>query len=265
MSEVIRPLEQAKLQPRHTVSSERGLRPYQEDRFVVDVVKSPKNGRLDVLAVMDGHVGYEVAELASLRLVPLLQENLTGLDGDIESALRMTLQSLNEETRAMYEGSTLSVVVIPEDQKKAFIAILGDSPVIIRGANGAVNISPEHNARSNEEERKSAIERGAEYERGYLVNPANGSGLQISRALGDSSLDSFLNRESEIYSVDLDKDSFIIVATDGVFDPTHEDTEHEINRLVDQVSEGSGAADLVRDAIARRTEDNATAIVWRHS
>ena len=41
----------------------------------------------------------------------------------------------------------------------------------------------------------------------------------MTRVLGDTELDSIINRQPEIYSVPLG--SFLLVGSDGLFDPTH--------------------------------------------
>ena len=85
----------------------------------------------------------------------------------------------------------------------------------------------------------------------------------MSRAFGDCDLSRFLSREPEVYAVDLGEKSFVIVATDGIFDPGHATTKHEVERLSEMVANGTNAEGLVQDAVKRQTRDNATAIVWR--
>ena len=245
-----------------TVRSEEGARYYQEDRYVVEEL-CVDDRHLPILAVMDGHGGEKVSELAKTTLVELLRRGIENAGGNITAGLSSAVEALNDNTRSMRAGSTLSLVVVDRENMRAHVAILGDSPVIIQSDKPDLNISPDHNAISNPVERNAAIARGAEFDGMYLIDPSSGSGLQMARALGDCSLDSFLSREPEVYEVGLNYESFIVVASDGVIDPAHETTEEEIERLVKMVAEGASASDLVEDAIKRQTGDNVTAIVWR--
>ena len=141
-------------------------------------------------------------------------------------------------------------------------AVIGDSPVIILDRENKIIVSPDHNVRSNPVELEKAKKKGAAYEMGYTMSPSGG-GLQMSRALGDESLDSILDREPEVYSVPLGEKSLIILGTDGLFDPGHSDTAAQVGRIVILTMNGAGARELVQDALDRMTCDNVTAIVWR--
>ena len=148
------------------------------------------------------------------------------------------------------------------------VAILGDSPVIVQNRNQNPWVSPEHNVITNEKEREAAVKRGAIYKFPYIHDAedyarASGVcwGVQMSRAFGDYSLYRVLNRKPEILSVPIAPGTIVIVATDGVLDPSHSDASAHINRLLRKVACGSGAKALVNDALKRETGDNATAIV----
>jgi serine/threonine protein phosphatase PrpC len=248
-----------------TFHTELGSRDYQEDRFVAETAGETA---LQILAVMDGHGGFDVAQLAADKLVPVIQESYAEASGpqkNIESVLETAVSKLNEATRQADSGSTLSIVAIPEDESKAYVTILGDSPVIISDSNGEIHTSPEHNVRSNFSERENAVTRGAYYDGiGYIGANSSSQKLQMSRVLGDRELDGILDRTPEIYSVELGEDSFVIVATDGVLDPSHRgDLKTQSSWLADTVREGADAETIVLDTIRRGGTDNATAIVWR--
>src|SRR5205085_1169323 len=87
---------------------------------------------------------------------------------DPSRALRDTVQRMAQRLSIEPSGSTLSAVYISPDKKVAHVAILGDSPVIIRDSRGEWNLSPLHNARTNLEERTAALAQGARYSEGYL-------------------------------------------------------------------------------------------------
>ena len=85
----------------------------------------------------------------------------------------------------------------------------------------------------------------------------------MSRALGDADLDKVLSREPGVYSEPLGPDSWVLLATDGVFDPAHEGA-YGPRDAAEQISAQLITAQvIVNDAVNRRTGDNATAILVR--
>lgn len=183
---------------------------------------------------------------------------------DIEHTLATSVASLHEMTKNSSSGSTLSVAVIPEDEPRAHVAILGDSPVMIFDGNGGINMSPSHNSRDNPKELEEAIKRGAKPQRGYIGADGSRELLQITRALGDRELGSVLSREPDIYSADITEDSVVMVSSDGVLGSGQKDNQRAIAYLENLLTvEKIDAEELVRDASRRGSKDNATAIIWR--
>jgi len=241
-----------------------GGRSHQEDFYLFDdlSMNEIKNGHGQMMAVLDGHNGPETAERVFKALYGVFGVSLAMHKGDVAAAMKDAVSKLSWMTESNEAGSTLSIVYIPEGQKTAHVAVIGDSPVIILDKDNKVIVSPDHNVRSNPTELEKAKKKGAFYELGYIMSPLGG-GLQMSRALGDKRISSILDREPDIYSVPLGEKSFIIIGTDGLFDPGHFDTAAQVGRLVVLTMNGAGAKELVQDALDRRTCDNVTAIVWR--
>lgn len=229
-----------------------GARDYQEDRLVVAY---PAGGML--FAVIDGHGGHVVAERVKTRLITLWEQ--FAATPTIEQRLQNVFAALHTENEFSHDGAAVSVVYLGDDGREAHVAILGDAPVVIRDSEGNINISPEHNVRSNMKEREAVTKRGGYYHGGYAFAGHGHNGLQMSRALGDASLDSILNREPEIYSVRLGDASFILLGTDGVFDPSHQ--ELNVTPIVELIDAGKTAEDLVTRAVKLPTHDNASAIL----
>jgi serine/threonine protein phosphatase PrpC len=233
-----------------------------------------------LLAVADGHGGDTTSSYVAQQLSDGLFDRMllssSGSDKNgVEEALRMTFQFLNDstlqlskQTRAHYEtGTTLSVVYVSGRLDKAHIAVIGDSPVILARKNGnAIKISPEHNARSNEEERKAAEKRGGIYEDGYMHSRSKGGmGLQMTRDIGCHSMGDVLLRYPDIYELSIQDGDVLILASDGLLDPAHVEGQEEVKRIARLVlEEGAEADDLVNDALKRLTGDNVSAIVYRH-
>lgn len=247
-----------------TVATAKGYRESQEDRYVIAYIEA-EHGKGQLMALMDGHGGSSAADKVAQSVEKSFIQALAESKGDIKQALYKAVEVLAYMTQNEKSGTTLSLVYVPDDESRAYVAVIGDSPVIITDKSGKIRVSPEHNVRSNPGELDAARERGAIYSGGYIFDPASQSGLQLSRALGDRELARVLSREPDIYSVELGKESVIIVASDGVFDPSHGDVSTEITQVVDLVRGGGDAQALVDDASMRMTGDNATAIVWKAS
>jgi len=244
-----------------TTATKKGPRSYQEDRFVV-----VEHGDGVLLAVADGHGGVDVAKYVANHLKETWEACYDDMAqtplaewGIVMQALKHTVQNLHAETQWLSAGSTLSIAFIPAHKKTAYIAVLGDSPVIVRKPNGELHISPEHNVRTNAAECDAAVERGAFIHCGYMSARYSGPGIQMTRVLGDAELDSIINREPEIYSVSLG--SFLLVGSDGLFDPTHRTSVAEqAAHLAECIFDGKDAKGIV-DA-TEPAHDNVTAILW---
>jgi serine/threonine protein phosphatase PrpC len=154
-------------------------------------------------------------------------------------------------------------VFIPKDEHRVEIAVLGDSPVIAKLADGSIFVSEEHNVRTNMAEADAAIARGGFVNSGYLFASYSGNGLQMTRSLGDYELDSVLSREPEVFSHVLGKDSWVLVCSDGAVDPSHAAAKASIDSIVALVEAGGDAQEIVERALAAKTGDNVTAILVR--
>jgi len=227
----------------------KGLRTYQEDRsFVLTTERGMYMG------VFDGHGGDECAEYCVNRMPDILAEFPDAMPCDI-------LNTLNNETRDMYAGCTASVVFIPNGETAVHVAVLGDSPVIVKGADRPIWVSPEHNVRTNKAEADAAMARGGFVSGGYLFANYSGNGLQMTRALGDASLDKVLSRIPEVFSWVLGAGSFVLVATDGALDPSHGNGDKDVYDIVDLIEAGADAQKIVDRALAIPTRDNVTALL----
>lgn len=232
-----------------TFASEIGLRPYQEDRLVVHHFNS---GTL--LVVLDGHNGSECAEICANEL-PILWKSSQKCD---ETFIRAAIANLDGQTKRFASGCTLSLAFIPKDTRTAHIAVIGDSPVIVHTKDG-IDISPEHNVRTNLAERQAAISRGGFYQRGYICDRVSHKGLQLSRALGGCLIRPAVSSEPEIYTREIQ--DWILLASDGLFDPTHNGSALCAENF--KLFADLNAQQMVDTAIARNTGDNATAIMVR--
>ena len=236
-----------------TFAVKKGPRPYQEDRHYETYIPDRK---WLLLTVMDGHGGEDVSEFCANNIFRTMSLD----DGKPEYRLSSLVANLNSATRLYEAGSTFSGVIISEELDTASVAILGDSPVVILDGKGQLHISPEHNVRTNVNERKAAEARGGHYSQGYIWHSREEGGLQMSRALGDAHLDGILSREPEIYTIP--NPVWVLVASDGLFDPSHKSTESLLKDIEKFAKKRATADVLMAWAKKRGLHDNATAVVW---
>lgn len=236
-------------------ATNKGRRPYQEDRFFSTSLSS---GLL--LGVFDGHGGADCAERANNSFAHFFDYEI-GVDSRPANALLEAFASVNEETAYMEDGTSASIAFIPWSADRVWIAVLGDSPVIVKTADGAIWHAPEHNVRTNKAERLAAEKRGGTVSGGYLFSSWNGPGLQMARAFGDAHLNRVLDRTPEVFLPALGAGSFVLVASDGALDPGHADADKAAKAVVDLIESGGDAQAIVNRAIAIPTGDNVSALL----
>ncbi|MCX5692630.1 MAG: PP2C family protein-serine/threonine phosphatase [Candidatus Omnitrophica bacterium] len=250
-------------------------RPRQEDRFVNARIELSdiKHGKGQVMAVMDGHGGPDTAEKVKNILQATFETALKEKEGNVENALRHMVNLLYEATKDDETGTTLSVVYVPDDELRAYVAFLGDSPIVIKGKHGVyTNSDKMHNVTWNISERNAAIQRGAAYreKKAYDLRAGyigfGGVELQMSRALGDKSLAPVLNYEPEITSVELDEKSVIalFVGSDGLYNSYNPDAASQLNQTLKEVLTGRSAEVIVKGALTKTNGvDNTTLVTWK--
>lgn len=246
---------------RITAATVCGLRPKQEDRLVV---LPREDGYL--LAVCDGHGGYRTATTAIAQLVEFCMNHAQRRSAydevNAEIFLRALVRQIVDKTQNDISGSTLSIAYISEEASRVSVAVLGDSPVVVRlgGQMSSVWVSPEHNVRSNEGDCHYVREHGGEIEGSYLYADPHGGGLQLTRALGDRKFASVLQREAQYFSFSFSgKHNLVAVMSDGVYDAHTMCTKEDL--MIQQPITNAGQ--LVADALLRGSRDNVSAIVWR--
>lgn len=241
-----------------THATAQGPRPAQEDRFLASRLEEV-SGEPWLIAVMDGHAGSAASDLCADRLEAAVREQLGRGEG-AEEALRSAIAALEGETREVQAGTSLTAALI--EGGRSAMAVLGDSPLVYRDASGEERIGPVHNALTDPEGRQAALRQGAEYAGGYLVDPASGEGVALTRVLGDARL-SFLERSPEVFGAELGTGSFVLCATDGVFTRAAPGPEGLVAHLVELVDGGADAEAIVSDALETGTDDNVTVVLWR--
>ncbi|OHA91999.1 MAG: hypothetical protein A3J09_00685 [Candidatus Zambryskibacteria bacterium RIFCSPLOWO2_02_FULL_51_21] len=213
-----------------------------------------------LIAVMDGHGGDETAKYCEEEFVKTFLACYSQNHGlPAKSKMRQTFNRLHCQTQNFDAGTTLSAAWVREKQDEVVVGILGDSPVIVVDGSLKVHVSPEHNVRSNTRELAAVQSRGGNCDGRYVLNEY-GAGIQLTRALGDMTFRGILSREPEVYTVK--NPQWVIVATDGVFDPGHADTEMLAQEIAVNLRADSTAQDIMRWATGRVLKDNATVLLW---
>ncbi|VVC06109.1 Protein phosphatase 2C [uncultured archaeon] len=229
-------------------------RPYQEDYYF-----SESHKKYSLMGVFDGHMGGYTAQYLSEHFGKVYSCLSHEIRENTIYALFKTFEIMDRHTKNIPEGSTAAVVYIAD--KLATVAILGDSRVFIRDADGNIFRSEEHSVKTNSKERKDAERRGGMTGNGYLWASYQFQGLQIAmtRSLGDASLRKVLNQIPEIVQVSLGKDSWILACTDGLLNQESKLEE----KVIRMANDGNSAQQIVEELSHDDNFDNSTAILVR--
>jgi len=249
------------MKPQITHATAQGVRDHQEDRLKIDA-----NNDGILIAIFDGHHGHSTSQFCEHNLLKAF--NFVANNPaypSIEDKMKGVFQFLVDLTSGFESGSTGSIVFIPNSLDRALVGVLGDSPVIIKASNGDYWHSPEHNVSNNPQEVLRVKKGGCQVYNGYVFPPTSGfttTGFQLTRAFGDSAYSEVLLREPEIFEIPLGLGSFVLVGSDGLFDPSHKsnDSYHLITNLIEK---GATAGNLVKHALDIPTMDNVSAILVR--
>lgn len=239
-----------------------GPRPTDEDAWFV--VKGPGERPGEVLlGVLDGHGGAEAARLAALWLPRALQERLAPLHpadgGDVAPAFTLAFQEVSRNIKRVTASGTTAVVAWLAPPH-LWHAHAGDSRIVLARNGEAVALTRDHRLdHPGERERLAAL--GARFYGPYLVAP-DGSGLMVTRALGDAPFEGLVLDTPEVGHTLLGPgDRALILACDGLWDVCPPSRAVAL-ALKAPTAQGSAQA-LVETALAYGTTDNVTVVVAR--
>ncbi len=236
-------------------------REYMED--FLSIRKNFMNDRKKILYVLcDGHSGDQVAKIVVERLPEIFEQMLKLHKDDVETAITVSFQKMDEEL-VQYEetGSTCCLVYISEDYNERIIysGNVGDSRTILIRQNEAIRISYDHKASD-----KSEIKR-VKKEGGLILNKRLFGTLAITRALGDYSFKNDVNRLSHIpYFAKIfieQTDRFIIIASDGIWDVINEEMAFSLIKGCSTQQPKDIGNLFVQTAIKDGSRDNISCIV----
>ncbi|KAK1666141.1 hypothetical protein QYE76_054300 [Lolium multiflorum] len=258
-----------------------------------------ENGQEGFFAVYDGHGGSRVAEACRERMHVVLAEEVRRLRRRVDNnnwrngtteededgarwkeAMAACFARVdgevgaddgdNTETNEQTVGSTAVVAVV--GPRRIVVANCGDSRAVLSRGGAPVPLSSDHKPdRPDELERVEAAGGRVINWNGYRILGV----LATSRSIGDYYLKPYVIAEPEVTIMDrTDKDEFLILASDGLWDVVSNDIACKIARnclsgraaskYPESVS-GSTAADaaalLVELAISRGSKDNISVVV----
>jgi len=265
-----------------------------EDEFFV-----ASGGRFT--AVFDGHGGGGVSQFLRKRLYDILceqnkqklweedsQNHIPSVSSQVaalRSAFNQVEKTVLEDDTLQYQGSTAVAVVLHESEdghRTLLSANVGDSRAILSRNGRAVDLTRDH--KPNEEREKARIlAMGETIEWDSLSKVHRVRNLSLSRAIGDRYAKPAVSGEVEIkhYPVAEDKDEFILLASDGLWDVmtsqevvsyVHKRIEDELDR--EQISKDDRenyrlvlrrnmAKFVAREALRRGSADNICVLmVW---
>jgi serine/threonine protein phosphatase PrpC len=220
-------------------------------------------------AVFDGHGGAAVSQhlrnqlfsLISPQLAQLDQELLAETKGEtnprakssrrqkVEAMLRGAVSKLDQEVIAKnewkFQGSTVTGVLLFDDV--LYSLNVGDSRAVLCRAGDVVELTRDHKPNDSQERARIESLGGRVQWFGYVdaqgepIEPygayrVNGN-LAVARAIGDRDARPFVIGEAEIrqYDLEYDKDEFIVLASDGLWDVF---TSAEVVEFVQDVMSG---------------------------
>lgn len=230
-------------------------------------------GSSDVLicGVFDGHRGSEASEFFSSHLERLVHRHWSASSG-ADALLHEVFLSAEDEFEKSWKledqesisksfpGTTALCAVLHGNILT--IANVGDSRAILCRDGKPTRLSLDQTLDRNDE-RERVIELGGQvfqHDGGWRLKPV---GLAVSRSIGDFDMKQVgVICAPEIQSIQIDpqRDSFVILATDGVWDVLPDD---DALRIVQETVKQPAmcAQRIVTEALTRGSEDNATALV----
>lgn len=239
----------------------KGRRPYMEDRHTV-VPKLMGSNSATVYAVFDGHGGDAAAQYCADYLGTVIAESPNNVLSKPKDALLYSFKTLDERflevarMRKMDDGTTALAALAIGNQLT--IANTGDSRAVLVKKNGRTTaLSRDHKPDRNDERDRIARLGGSVVHWG--VWRVEGI-LAVSRAIGDRLLKEYVIPDPEFVQCKIsDEDSFLVLATDGLWDVVD---NAQVGRLLMRVKDAQeGSEILTQKAFESATQDNVTVMV----
>ncbi|KAI4299097.1 hypothetical protein L6164_032588 [Bauhinia variegata] len=217
---------------------------------------------LGLFAIYDGHLGDSVPAYLQKHLFSnILKDDdfWTDPTRTIIKAYETTDQAILSHSADLGRGGSTAVTAILMDNRKLWVANVGDSRAVLSRGGQAIQMSTDHEPNT---ERGSIENRG-----GFVSNMpgdvarVNGQ-LAVSRAFGDKNLKSHLRSDPDLKDAVIDQyTELLILASDGLWKVMANQEAVDIARRVKDPQRA--AKKLVAEALNRESKDDISCIVIR--
>lgn len=235
------------------VAEDQGVRPDMEDTHVIR-----QDSEFVLAAVFDGHGGSDVSKFVA--------EYFSKIHISRDMNFAKIIQDLQIKTKGMEGGTTASIVLLDKQYKKMTVVNIGDSRVMtIRGLDSEI-VTVDHNVETNREDVAAIRKAGGEIIRMggimfYLYDPVTGTGLNVSRAIGDH-IHKNLIRTPDIKVMNYSDLDYILISCDGLWErSSQEDIFSVFSWAGGAGNDNYICRNLVKRALDDGSRDNITAIV----
>lgn len=244
-----------------------GMRAYMEDRSSVDL--NLCHG-YQFFAVFDGHGGPEVASYLKTHMKEAVKEVLNnhydkhGSQLSIPTVLKDAFDKIIDDIPyiiAFQTGSTAVVVLVKDNT--IWVANCGDSRAIINDGENAIPLTFDHKPNRKDEYFRITQSGGQVTQSSAQDVPRVNGVLAVSRSIGDFALVPFVSWRPEItqytYS---EKNNYIILATDGVWDVlSNEDVIRIVNNAIVQNQPKKVGESIISLSRLRNSQDNICIVI----
>eukprot|EP01038_Epipyxis_sp_PR26KG_P008457 gene8457-11435_t len=240
--------------------SEKGGRPYQEDRH--HEMKGVGKVDSSLYGVFDGHGGYKAAQYCKDFLLESIARDSEFDNSPAKAIVRSFFKidadfSAKARVQMLSDGSTAVVAIVHGG--KIYVGNAGDSRAILVQRGGRAKImSVDHRPDRKDEETRIRKLGGKVIHWGrWRVEGI----LAVSRAIGDVSLQPYITCEPEIIEKMIEPDDeYLVLASDGVWDVMQNElvATFVLNNAKDFMNIGKLLCD---EAIMLGSTDNVTALV----
>ncbi|KAM6554528.1 hypothetical protein CsatB_015290 [Cannabis sativa] len=232
-----------------------------EDYHVAKFVQM-QGHELGLFAIYDGHLGDSVPAYLQKNLFSNIlkdEEFWTDPSRSISKAYERTDQAILSHSPDLGRGGSTAVTAILIDNRKLWIANVGDSRAVLSKKGQAVQMTIDHEPNT---ERGSIENRG-----GFVSNMpgdvarVNGQ-LAVSRAFGDKNLKSHLRSDPDIKSEDINSDAdFLILASDGLWKVMSNQEAVDVAKKTKDPQRA--AKQLAAEALNKDSKDDISIVVVR--
>jgi len=193
----------------------------------------------------------------SSRLRAALRNLGGGSSSGRASSSPTTPRSSSPTTARKVSSEGVTMIIPPSNARRVlYCANAGDARGVLCRNGKAVRLTYDHKG-SDRQEAKRITDAG-----GFVLSGRVNGVLAVTRSLGDSSMKEFVVGAPYTTETELcDKDEFLIMACDGLWDVISD--QHSIELIRDTQDAQEASAKLLKHALSHHTTDNVTVLVIR--